>query len=40
MVTDGNWTFGSEYTIVHTDTKLQCCTPETQIMLLTNTTSI
>ena len=38
MVTDGNQTFGSEYTIVHTDIELYYCKPEVYITLLTNLT--
>lgn len=36
MVTNGNKISESEYDIVYTDVELQCCTPETYIILLAN----
>lgn len=40
MVKSEIQTFGDEHTIEYTDIKLQCCTPETYKVLLTNVTSI
>ena len=35
---EGDWTWGGEHTIQCTDDVLQNCTPETDIILLTNAT--
>lgn len=35
-VTDENKTLGGEHALVYTDIKLECCTPETYMMLLIN----
>ena len=39
-MTDGNEAFGGEHTVVYTDSELQCCPPETYIMLSANVTLI
>ena len=36
MVMKGDLTWGSEHTIQHTDDVLYICSPETNIILLTN----
>ena len=33
MVTDGNYTFGGEHTVVYTEVKLECYTHETYMIL-------
>ena len=38
MVREGDFTWGGEHTIEHTDDVLQNCTPETYMILLTNVT--
>ena len=40
MVTDGNYTCGSEHSITYRDVESLCCTPATNITLCVNCTQI
>jgi len=40
MVTDGDYTYSSEHWVVYRIVKSVCCTPETNIILYVNYTSV